>query len=100
MLNSQILLDTASRFLGPDLNLRLHYVHITPSMLQFRRALEATFRGMNASRLQAKPTIVTPRTRKSLPGLKQLGRKRSLKRPGRVRRRVNYSRRDDILHAN
>lgn len=42
MLNSETLLETASRLLGPDLALRLHYVHITPTLLQFRRALENT----------------------------------------------------------
>ena len=40
MLNKDILLETAARLLGPDLDLRLHYVHTTPNMLQFRRALE------------------------------------------------------------
>jgi len=40
MMDKDKLLETASRLLGPDLDLRLHYVHTTPNLLQFRRALE------------------------------------------------------------
>jgi len=40
MMNKDKLLETAARLLGPDLNLRLHYVHTTPNMLPFPRALE------------------------------------------------------------
>lgn len=39
MLNSEILLETAQRLLGEDLDLRLHYVHTAPNLLQFRRAI-------------------------------------------------------------
>ena len=40
MMNKDKLLETAARLLGPDLDLRLHYVHTTPNMLPFPRALE------------------------------------------------------------
>ena len=58
MLNQEVLLETASRLCGSDLELRLHYVHTTPNMLQFRRALEKheevkTYLELNAQQTHA-----------------------------------------------